>query len=160
MKQTLQFVLLLLFLVTPEQQGKSQSMVITMHDGSTIDKSLSQIRDLSFSTDSLFLTSQTFIKNDYSLDEIRKISFESLVDINESNLTQGDIFIYPNPVMNKLSLGNISDKPVTANIYRIDGCLVKQATVTKDDAIIKVSDLSEGIYMIQLNETTLKFIKR
>lgn len=77
-----------------------------------------------------------------------------IVDISEFKV-EHDISIYPNPATSHINISTGSIDPNTSlNIQMIDitGRIVyqKNRTVSNDDIVINVSDLSEGLYFVNL----------
>lgn len=84
----------------------------------------------------------------YSLYEIEV--FGSLVNAISNSQVVKDIRMYPNPVTNRLYIPNTDAEIQTIRLYNPAGvCLLTQHKNT--DYSIDLSDLSSGIYLIQLN---------
>ncbi|MFT6036816.1 MAG: hypothetical protein ACI9XJ_002404, partial [Marivirga sp.] len=78
--------------------------------------------------------------------------------LNESNIAA-----YPNPANNVLSIYNPQGLQIDCiNIYNIQGSLLKTVTAKKES--INISDLIEGIYLLQIqtenNQYSIRFIKQ
>ncbi len=85
-------------------------------------------------------------------------SILSLQDFQESTFK-----IYPNPVTENLSLDlDIFTNDLSANIYNMLGSLVyTKKNITVNDNKINLSQLTKGVYLIELKEgENKKFIKR
>jgi len=72
--------------------------------------------------------------------------------------------MFPNPAVNVL---NVSVKDINAfeyKVYSLNGTLVKDGFANSSSAVINVSDLNRGIYMIQIigegKSFTSKFVKK
>ena len=117
----------------------------------------------------VFETSQLNIKNkkdgtslyfDYS--DVIKITFneelntESVEEMN-SNAT---LTLFPNPVKDNLSI-SVAEEMYGSDlcIYSLTGTLVTKQTNWNGESI-NVSSLNPGIYFININSTTLKFVKQ
>ncbi len=77
--------------------------------------------------------------------------------VNTQNLINQAIFIYPNPVSNKLTIKGIS---VGTNIMIINltsGLTVYQGVMAEDD--LDVSTIQNGIYAIKTSYSQIKFVK-
>lgn len=86
--------------------------------------------------------------------------YNSTLSIDDVSLNENSAKLYPNPVMNKLFIKS-TEKVESITIYNIRGQLVKQTnTINKG---IEVSNLSNGLYMIQIktknNTINKKFLK-
>lgn len=140
--------------------------LITIHLNSSEKPAQIAITDVS---SIVFETSQLSIKDkqyaviqnfDYS--DVIKITFneelntESVEEMN-SNAT---LTLFPNPVKDNISIS--CDETMYGSdlcIYTLTGTLVTKQTNWKGENI-NVSNLNPGIYFININSTTLKFIKQ
>lgn len=68
------------------------------------------------------------------------------------------ITLYPNPATNSIQLKGLN-KHVNYEVYSILGKQVLKGRVGEFDTI-NISELQTGVYMIKIEDTTLKFIKR
>lgn len=68
------------------------------------------------------------------------------------------ITLYPNPATNTIQLKGLN-KHVNYEVYSILGKQVLKGRVGEFDTI-NISELQTGVYMIKIEDTTLKFIKR
>ncbi|SKB87909.1 Por secretion system C-terminal sorting domain-containing protein [Soonwooa buanensis] len=83
-----------------------------------------------------------------------------------SELTNDDIKLYPNPVVDNFTL-NIPAKlrkDTTANIYDVAGNLKMSVKLTSDDQNINVARLQQGVYIVKIDNSeepiVLKFVKK
>jgi len=67
--------------------------------------------------------------------------------------------IYPNPVSNILNITSLNTDLKTIKIFTITGKLVKELQTQDEQISIDVSFLSTGTYLLNINDTTHKFIK-
>jgi hypothetical protein len=77
-----------------------------------------------------------------------------IIQTGTKNVAIGSLIIYPNPVQNTLT---IDGDYTSATIYNVFGKLVLTTDYQKT---IDVSALSNGIYFIKVDNTTIKFIKQ
>lgn len=66
--------------------------------------------------------------------------------------------IFPNPVASRLTLQGLHED-TRARIFSLDGSLLLEKSVTAGRGHIDVTALPSGMYMLQVNDTTIKFIK-
>ena len=71
----------------------------------------------------------------------------------ENNENTPQLWCYPNPATDYIYLNRTTND--AAHIYDINGRLVKTSTDTKIDITV----LSNGIYILRINELSVKFIK-
>ena len=90
------------------------------------------------------------------ISDIRSIVFTDNTQsgIQEIEIPENNIRIYPNPVQETLNIE--SDESVSFKIYDLDGRLL----LNGDGKSIDVSALKAGTYLLQINNNTLKFIKQ
>lgn len=89
------------------------------------------------------------------LADIRKIICREVEGTQEN--TELALSIYPNPVLDVLTLRNLQGKQIVC-IYALDGRMVKTFETTGDQTV-DISDLSRGIYLVNTQSQTLKMIK-
>lgn len=69
------------------------------------------------------------------------------------------VTLFPNPVTSELRLQGLRQE-AQARVLGLDGALLIEATLTPANGRIDVSSLAAGVYMLQVNGTTVKFIKK
>ena len=69
------------------------------------------------------------------------------------------VTLYPNPVVSELNLKGLREN-AQVRILGLDGTLLIEATLTPNNGRIDVSNLAAGVYLLQVNQTTVKFIKK
>lgn len=140
--------------------------LITIHLNSSEEPAQIAITDVS---SIVFETSQLSIKNkqyaviqnfDYS--DVLKITFNE--ELNTESIEEMDsdvtLALFPNPVKDNLSIS--CDETMHGSdlyIYTLTGTLVSKQ-INWNGESINVSSLNPGIYFININSTTLKFIKQ
>ena len=99
-----------------------------------------------------------------------KLSFNSNGKVVEQNITistavlgtndlsKSTVNIYPNPVENILYI-EVKDAD-KAEIYNITGAKITEKTLQKGKNQIDVSSLQKGVYIIKVNNSTFKVIKK
>lgn len=95
--------------------------------------------------------------NDYTVD----LGADSVLNVVEF-AKQSELFIYPNPAQNELFLkGNDLERITTAKIYDASGKLVlSENQPFKNKKSLNISKLNTGIYFLQVDGQSLKFIKK
>lgn len=66
--------------------------------------------------------------------------------INDNKLTDNQIKIYPNPVVNKINIDEGNNKILSYSIYSIDGKMVKSDKFSENQ--INVSNINKGSYIL------------
>jgi len=80
--------------------------------------------------------------------------------INEIGETY-NIFAYPNPAQNQITIKAENIKINKIEIFDITGKIVKQLSINNEKLTIDISDLQNGDYFVKINNAeTIKFIKQ
>lgn len=102
---------------------------------------------------------------------IVKTNSEVLVGINTVTFTRTasavenvadekvNVSVYPNPVATQLTLRGLQGEN-QVRIFAIDGALMYETVIKTTTGSIDVSNLASGMYILQVNETSIKFIKK
>lgn len=64
--------------------------------------------------------------------------------------------VYPNPASEQLKIANL-DKDLPYAVLSLDGKQVKKGTVLQESASIDISSLKEGVYLLLLGKSSVKF---
>ena len=91
----------------------------------------------------------------YPLADIRKITCEEQLGTPENSIEKAQI--YPNPTHDMLTISNIDGKR-QMKIYALDGRLVKSMQVINNQTL-DISDLTAGLYLVDIESVTLKLMK-
>jgi len=160
MKQLLkQGLLLAAFIIGFLYQAAAQStqLVVFLTDGTEQTYLLSESDRLYFEDNTKLVIEGVATKSMVTipLADIRKITCDELTSTQED--TQPFVAIYPNPGHNVLYISNIVGKQ-TVNIYALDGRVVKSVEANAGQAI-NISDLPQGLYLVNVNHSTFKMMK-
>ena len=77
--------------------------------------------------------------------------------INEKH--DSNIEIYPNPAKDVIKLSAVGNQPSTLKIYNVSGTIIDEIDFNSNEIEINVSEYKSGIYYIEINDKTVKFIK-
>lgn len=67
--------------------------------------------------------------------------------------------VYPNPVNDIIYILNAPDVPFKVSIYRISGSLILSTQLDPGSKSINVGYLASGLYLLNVNGLTFKFVK-
>ncbi len=140
---------------------QSQSLYIKAKDGSVTTKTLSTLERFTFSNNNLLINYLSGPVETYSLSNISKLSFKSAVTgVDELSLS-GTITmkVYPNPVSDVIYIQNAPETDYQLSIYRMTGSLILNTQMSSGDKSIDVSFLQTGLYLLNVNGRTFKFVK-
>ena len=137
-------------------QMMATNLVLLKSDGSQQLQDIASIGKWVYLGDDLQLLSHNGeVLAQEPLMSIRKITFtESSVPSSTENITSAHIVIYPNPTQDVLIINGIEVQVL--RVFDLQGHLLK----TEKGTQINVSNLSEGIYLLQLGTQVVRFIKK
>ena len=139
---------------------RAQGLIIRLHDGTENSRLITSIRKLSFPDNNLVVTPKTGSPDTFPLSEIQKVYFGEVVSVPEPlSSDKENLHLYPNPSDKEISILNIPEGTSAVYIYKMDGRLVRQATVASGTVTINIEDLTSGIYFLIAGDRTAKFIR-
>ncbi|NTW25071.1 MAG: T9SS type A sorting domain-containing protein [Lentimicrobium sp.] len=160
MKQKLLLLTLLLVFRAAFPELKAQSLVIRHTDGTENAELLNTVQKVTFSVNELLLSFKTGTTDVYGLSTIQKLYFDNETSIDETAPASGSkLSIYPNPANSTITVLNIPKGTSTIFLYRSDGELLMQQTVSNDSETIDISSLQSGLYFLTTAGNSVKFIK-
>lgn len=154
------FTLLIFILLAGLIGVQAQSLILTTKDG-VITRQLSTLKRFTFSNNSLLVNYLSGPVETYSLDNVSKLTFKSVVTgVDNLSLTGARVLkVYPNPVSEVVYIQNAPETDFTVSIYRMNGVLVLTTKLSSGTKSIDVSYLSSGLYLLNVNSRTFKFVK-
>lgn len=130
---------------------------------------LTDIRKLTFSNGSLYITEFNGNSNSYAISNIKKLYFNSSTTGIQDNSTQDNstqsVEVYPNPVSNLfyLKCNTLENNTIYVEIIDLQGKIVKSEKTSTNNGI-DISNLKNGLYICKLiiNDSmkTVKIIKQ
>ncbi len=150
---------LLLLTSSYSQADELISIYLNNSDHSPVRIDVSTISAIKFKTTKLVITNHDNISNDFYFSDVIKIAFnEEGTSITTPNASTASIS--PNPVKDNLMIQD-AEKMYGSDIciYSVTGTLVSKHSQWNGESI-NVSHLSPGIYFVNTNSTTLKFVKK
>ena len=137
--------------------GMAQSKVtLTFQDASTQEIEVSTAGKIYFSDEYMYIDDGTALPYSFALDNIRKMTFGQGVGVSE--IVTEAFKVYPNPVRNELYVSGNEFGPYRYALYSIDGRLLLQGEVGNGEAI-HTGDIPAGLYILKINNTSLKINK-
>jgi myo-inositol-hexaphosphate 3-phosphohydrolase len=88
------------------------------------------------------------------INNMRKITFSDLTSDAENVPSENAIIVYPNPTQDVLIIQGVQAQVL--RVYDMQGKLV----ITERGTQVHVSDLSNGIYLLQIGTQVVRFIKK
>ncbi len=104
----------------------------------------------------------SIVKNDGAIiPNIAEVYFSETIpeSVDELEAERLAVSVFPNPVVSQLTLQGLKEA-AQVRVLSLDGALLIDTTVAPQDASVNVASLPAGVYMLQVNATTVKFIKK
>lgn len=140
--------------------AQAKLVVTPLNGGQTGEYALTDIQKITFGEDGMHVVGSNFeVEPLWKLSTIKNLQFVGLTD-GIGQLTRqetGKLTISLRE--NLLTVHGIGSQPALATIYDISGQIVLRAKVA-DGESIDASALSNGIFIIRVNNKTLKFVKQ
>lgn len=135
---------------------------VTYYTGLTQDYSIETTGKLYFSGSNLLVKTNGTANNvSIPTNIIRKITFTtaSTLSTQEIGENKSKLTLYPNPTSDFLRIMSDKKEKLNVKIYSAAGRLVLTGTYQPNEDI-NISTLNEGFYLVQVNNATLKLIKK
>ena len=134
-----------------------EQLIILGKDGTKIAYALTDKPKITF-TDSDLVVSVNGLTSNYLLINLLGITYSESDVMNISNAKDDFPLFYMNG--NKLMFHKIK-RDMALFLYKIDGSLVFKKRISKDsDTTVSLSSIESGIYVLQINGTVFKIIKK
>lgn len=88
---------------------------------------------------------------------IDNLYFWKDVSTSVTETKESEVLVYPNPASDRLNIQGVDDGEIV-QIYNVTGTLVKRVELS--GGVVSVTDLSQGVYFVSVNGTTMKIIKK
>ena len=153
MKLKLLFSIFALF-VSSFLYAECENMVAISADGDKTTYALANVERINVIADATS-ASMTVVDNDGNqfAGYVKILFAESATDVEELDITS--VYIYPNPVVNTLSIQGV-DENTSLEVYNLTGKSVLKNKGTELD----VTSLTQGTYILRINNQYVKFIKK
>lgn len=152
------FLLLLLILAGPLFQLTAQNVVCVVTTTDNVEHSINLWGDNQMYFDQdyrLVIQNSPNSNHVFPLAEIRKVVFTEITDTEENHASAP--YILPNPSSNHFIVRNLP-KVCLGKVFALDGRLVKEFEAS-EGLVIDISELPKGMYLLQLQDQTLKLMK-
>ncbi|HNQ59778.1 MAG TPA: T9SS type A sorting domain-containing protein [Bacteroidales bacterium] len=133
-----------------------QTITISLMDGTSNTYPLTSISKIYFEGNNLIFNEANM---PIALDQIRKITFTASSGINIVNSGNTSLVISPNPASDAIKLFNLPNETCTVYIFDLTGLLVLSCILNPSNTSINVNNLTKGIYLVKVMNSTAKFIK-
>ena len=151
-------MLLILSSLLVIQTLSAQSLVVEALDGTTQVYDMAVVSKLDFTTSGSLKVVKTDKSEDVkSISETRKVVFstENVSAVSEADSKASVLKVYPNPAKNEITVEGANADIL---IFSANGGLVS-TTKAADKAVINVSSLADGIYVLRSGDSAARIIK-
>jgi hypothetical protein len=151
-------VALLLSFVSLSVQAQSLSLNIIQWSGDENHVSVASIDKITFSEDNLIVNYEEGSTESIDLLSIRKITFSIPMGIDkiENGKEQLSVFFIS---ANQLMVNNLPEGKHPVSIYSVSGNLIQSTTIDSYSPTINVDTMQKGMYIVMINNQTLKIVK-
>lgn len=147
-------VCLLLATISP-----AQNLNVTLFSLPEFSSPLAEVSKLQFNEGNLVVHHVNGTNDVYLLSDVRKIHFDLLSSTDDLEIQNTPVHIYPNPVNDQLFITGLPVGLTSIKITGIDGRLAASFEVSGSEAVIPVSSLLPGIYVLHAHSVSLKIVK-
>ncbi|MCF8366538.1 MAG: T9SS type A sorting domain-containing protein [Bacteroidales bacterium] len=139
----------------------AQYLLLETRDGDVFSEKIDSIRKLSLPDNNFVLKMKDNSATSYSLASVKKVYFDlaTRVDPIENIPESKELVIYPNPASSFINIHDLPNQPSQVTIYSIQGGVILQKPISAQSNNIDVSSLKNGLYFLNFNRQTVKFIK-
>lgn len=136
-------------------------VLVTYYDGTTQGFNVENSGKLYFTSDNLNvkINSATTTPTTIPVTIIRKITFSTTLSTTTFGENKNNLVLYPNPSSDVFRIKSDVVEDLKVEIYSLQGQLVQKG-IYQSDEDINVTNLSSGLYLVQVNGLTIKFSKK
>ena len=156
-RHLLSFLLLLCGFMAAAQAEAQHKLVIYLNDGNRADFVLAEQPKITFSGDSLCVTSPTTTV-EIARVAVKNFKFEKYEE-NESSIEAPHSEVSITTRGESITLTGLTNGEIIT-VYSIDGKAMAKATAVDGCCTIALDSLASGIYLINICTTTIKYLKK
>ena len=157
-KQTTFFLALLLGFMITQSYAQTYSLNIVKWSGTGTSIELSSIDKITFTDNDLVMKYNTGNSESTDMLLIRKITFTNNPSGTEDIIGKGNTISISLISPNTLRLNNLLEGEHKVEIYSTTGSLVQNSILNSYSPILYTNQLNKGIYILMVNNQTIKFV--
>jgi hypothetical protein len=158
--RTVQKITLMLLLLISSYSFAQTGVTVTYYNGTTQAFNVATAGKLYFETDNLYVkTDATTAPTTIPVNIIRKITFSNTLATTTFGTNSHHLVLYPNPGSDVIRIQSDVNEDLKTKIYSLTGQLILEGVYQRGQDI-NVSDLTAGLYLVQVNGLTIKFSKK
>ena len=149
------FLLGLILLIAGQFASAQEWKLITVTaDGTETTYALPNVQNIVFKDNTMTVN----LKSGDSAAGITCIRFDQPQGIKTLQ-SESSVFVFPNPVQTNLTVAGVA-KDVKINLLNLNGTLLQSIPAQDNSTNINVSSLPAGLYLLQIGNQIIKFIKQ
>lgn len=133
------------------------NLYLKLNSTGTTTIALNSIDKITFNSGSMVFNYLYSSPASYYISDISRITFDPYTSVKSIIEDVNTLSAYPNPVHSILFIKGLSDKETQASIYNLNGTIVLKSEITENG--ISLESLRPGLYILKINNQTLKFSK-
>lgn len=136
------------------------SLILKFNDGTQAGLPVTSLDRMTFSNGNVELKKTDASVSTFLMTDISRMTFGLFSGIDEVVYDNAALAVYPSPARNFIMLKNAPDGPLHVMIFRQDGAQVKDFKLTDANQQVDISNFPKGLYLLKVNNKTLKFTKQ
>lgn len=121
--------------------------------------SLSSISRILTQESALLIKTTAGVSDTYTYSNLISLTFSATTS-SEFISDKSDLILFPNPAVETIYINGLNSSHSDLKIYNISGGLVYSQKVNSSELQISVESLVPGLYLVRVNNKTIKFSKK
>lgn len=139
--------------------GAQNSLILKFNDGMQAGLPVSTLDRMTFSNGNVELKKTDASVSSFLMTDISRMTFGLFSGIDEVAYDNDALAVYPSPARNYIMLKNAPAGELHVLIFRQDGVLMKNIKLDATQQV-DISNFQKGLYLLKVNNKTIKFTKQ
>lgn len=135
-----------------------KDLTIEFKDNSKVSSTISEINKITFTGSVINIKSNSGTSTSYAVSTIKLLSFGTVSGFETTSTA--DIYIYPNPATDYITVEHLPATDVDVYVYSISGVKVLFKQLNNLSNSLDISSLNRGLYILKIEDLSVKFNKR
>lgn len=136
------------------------SLIVNLNDGSSSSNLLSSLNKVTFLAGNMTVSKKDASANSYAISTIRNMNFGVYSGVFELSENQSTLSVYPVPACNFINIKNAPEGQLRVVIFSLEGTILKNCVMSDSSQPVDISSLNRGLYLLRVNDKTIKFTKQ
>ena len=136
------------------------SLIVNLNDGTSSNNLLSSLNKVTFSAGNMTVSKKDASTNSYAISAIRNMQFGVYSGVYDVSENQSELSIYPVPACDFIKIKNAPEGQLRVVIFSLDGTILKNCVMSDSSQPIDISCFKCGLYLLRVNDKTIKFTKQ